>query len=80
MLLHSSVKRHIFVLTLAKRHTNVYIYISIYLYVYYIYISIYLYIIFYLDDPTHPDVVLEPPFHLVSSEFNPKDLNLLAGE
>ena len=32
-----------------------------------------------LDDPTHPDVVLAPPFHLVSSEFNPKDLNLLAG-
>ena len=35
--------------------------------------------LFFSDDPTHPDIVLTPPFHLVSSEFNPKDGNLLAG-
>ncbi len=32
------------------------------------------------DDPTHPDLQLMPPFHLVSCEFSPKDPNLLAGQ
>ncbi|XP_023346915.1 dynein intermediate chain 3, ciliary [Eurytemora carolleeae] len=35
--------------------------------------------IFHIDDPTHPDVILNPPFHVVSSEFSPRDVNLLAG-
>jgi hypothetical protein len=35
--------------------------------------------IFFPDDPTEPDLTLQPPSFLVSVEYNIKDPNILAG-
>ena len=35
--------------------------------------------IFNVDDPTEPDLTLQPPSFLVSCEYNPKDPNIIAG-
>lgn len=35
--------------------------------------------IFNVDDPTEPDLVLQPPSFLVSLEYNQKDPNIIAG-
>ena len=32
-----------------------------------------------LDDPTEPDLVLQPPHFMVSCEYNQKDPNIIAG-
>ena len=33
----------------------------------------------FLDDPTEPDLVLQPPHFMVSCEYNQKDPNIIAG-
>ena len=35
--------------------------------------------VFFIDDPTEPDLTLQPPSFLVSVEYNVKDPNILAG-
>ena len=35
--------------------------------------------IFDIEDPTRPLVSLEPPYHAVCLEYNPRDGNLVAG-
>ena len=36
-------------------------------------------ILHFLDDPTEPDLVLQPPHFMVSCEYNQKDPNIIAG-